>query len=93
MLGDNGGMRKLIVCAALTVSLAACAGKPDAAQCEQAIRHMLSVWAEADPEAADNEEAFEGMMPGLVAQCQKSYSKAKVQCLIEAATKAESDRC
>jgi hypothetical protein len=88
--------RRFLVVALVIAAATGCktgSSPPTATECQQAIDHMLDLWAAADPEARGNRAKLDPMMPGLVKVCEQKYSSKKVKCLIAAGSKAEADRC
>ncbi len=83
----------IVLTVALSMGCKSDATPPTETECQQAIDHLLDLWAAADPEAAGNRAKLDPMMPGLVNVCQKKYSSKKVKCLIAAGSKVEADGC
>jgi thiamine monophosphate kinase len=81
--------------AGVTLLATACEPRATKEQCQKMVDQMTELQLEGEsPEVAKmTRELMKDQMDGLMAECDGKASQSEVQCIIDAKTKADLDKC
>jgi len=84
-----------IALSAAALLTTACEPRATKEQCQKMVDQMTELQLEGEsPEVAKmTRELMKGQMDGLMAECDGKASQSEVQCIIDAKTKADLDKC